>query len=667
MEKEQAKQRIAKLKKEINHYRYQYHVLNKSEISDSALDSLKHELFKLEQEFPKFITSDSPTQRVAGKPLAGFKKVKHEKRMISLEDIFDFEELKEWSDRIKKLAPNKKIDFFSELKIDGFAVSLVYENGIFVQGSTRGSGLIGEDVTLNLKTIDAIPLNITDFAEKNKIKLPKKIELRGEVYMLKKEFDRLNEEQKKKNLPIYANARNLAAGSIRQLDPKFAASRRLSFFAYELVSDLGQQTHEEVHAILRKIGFSTVQYEKLCMTLEECEDFKDKIYKIREKLKYLIDGIVIQVNDSKLREDLGIAGKTPRGMIAYKFPAEQVTTIVKDVQIQVGRTGALTPVAVFEPVPVAGTTVSHATLHNFDEIKRLGIKIFDTVIIQKAGDIIPEVVEVLKKLRTGKEKEIIVPKTCPICGAKVIKKQNEVAIYCSNKKCFAQEMERIIHFASKKAFNIEGLGPKIIEQLINSGLIHDSADIFSMKKGDLEPLERFAEKSAQNIIDSINASRDVEFSRFIYSLGIRHVGEETAFDLANTFKSIKKLKEASLENLLEVKDIGPVVAESIYKWFLEKENKNLIEKLLDKVKIIEPKKIESKFSGKVFVLTGTLENMSRDLAKEKIRSLGGDISESVSKLTDYVVSGKEPGSKFDKAKKLGVKILSEKEFLEMIK
>ncbi|MFN3302004.1 MAG: NAD-dependent DNA ligase LigA, partial [Patescibacteria group bacterium] len=534
--KQEAKKRIEKLRKEIQHHDYLYYVLDKPEISDAAYDSLKRELIELEKQFPEFITPDSPTQRIGGKPLEKFEKVKHKIPMLSLQDAMDEKELMDWEERIKKLlAPSEKLDYFVELKMDGLAVSLIYKNGIFFKGATRGDGFTGEEITQNLKTIKSIPLRLRleelEKFLKKKIKVSE-IEIRGEAFMSKKAFLEVNEEQKKKGEPLFANPRNAAAGSIRQLDPKITASRKLDFYGYQIVTDIGQKTHQEVHQFLKILGFKENPYNKFCQNLNEVIDFHQKISKLREKLPYEIDGIVVTVNDNKIFEKLGVVGKTPRGSIAFKFPGIEATTKVKDIIVQIGRTGKLTPVALLEPVKVGGVTISRATLHNEDEIKRLDVRIGDTVIVQRAGDVIPDIKSVIKNLRTGKEKKFSMPKKCPICGSKVYRKEGEVDYYCSNKNCFATQRRYLYHFVSKKAFDIEHLGPKIIDQLVNEGLIKDAADIFSLTQGDLEPLERFAEKSAQNLVEAIKKAKKIPLTRFIYALGIRHVGEENASLLA---------------------------------------------------------------------------------------------------------------------------------------
>jgi DNA ligase (NAD+) len=688
MTREEAKKRIEKLKEEVNHHRYLYHVLDRQEISDAVLDSLKHELFKLEQQFPEFITADSPTQRVGGEPLPEFKKWPHAAPMLSIEDVFNPGELLDWKNRVQKLLPYEEFDYYTEIKMDGLAVTLVYDNGLLKVGATRGDGKVGEDVTQNLKTIEAIPLKLRAPSEKeidgfiknfgkdglNEKKLrhslktfSDRIEARGEAFMTKKVFEGLNKAQEKAGLPLFANPRNAAAGSIRQLDSKITASRKLDFYGYALVTDLGQTTHEQTHEILKLIGIKVNPLNQYCKNLDEVVKHHNEIREKRPRLLYWTDGIVININKIKTFEKLGVVGKTPRGMIAYKFPPEQATTMVREVIWQVGRTGAITPVAVMDPVFIAGTTVTHSTLHNLDEIERLDLKIGDTVIIEKAGDVIPKVVKVLPKLRTGKEKIITPPEKCPMCGTKLERKPGEVAIYCLNKKCFAQTLRRTKHFVSKKAFNIEGLGHKILERFFDEGLIRDAADLYELRAGDILPLERFAEKSAANIIEAIERSKKIPLAKFLFALGVLHVGEETAIDLANYFGGLEKLRAATLLELQTVPNIGGVVAESIYEWFHDKSNLAFLDQLLKHVSIVKPERMKQVWRGLKFVLTGTFESMTRDEAKEKIRDLGGDAASSVSRETDYVVAGSEPGSKYDKAKKLGVKIINEKEFLEMFK
>ncbi|MFA5995103.1 MAG: NAD-dependent DNA ligase LigA [Patescibacteria group bacterium] len=662
MTKSQAKTRLKQLCKEIEHYRYLYHVLDKQEISEAALDSLKHELTQLENQYPDLITPDSPSQRVGGLPLANFSKVTHAVKMLSLNDIFSFAELQAWEQRLTKLT-NEPLAYYTEIKMDGLAVALEYKQGKFVRGSTRGDGKIGEDVTENLKTIEAIPLQLQgDY--------PEHIEVRGEVYMTKQQFELINKTAEQK----FANPRNVAAGSIRQLDPKVVAARKLSFMAYDCATNLAILNHSAVHEYLQTLGFPSNANNLRCNNLAAVQKHYEQLMKIREKLPYWIDGMVINVDNINIFKQLGVVGKAPRGAVAYKFPAQQTTTIVADIQVQVGRTGALTPVAHLRPVTVAGSTVSRATLHNEDEIKRLDVRIGDTVIIEKAGDIIPDVVQVLPALRPKHSKPYMFPNKCPVCGAAVTRKTGEVAYYCTNPACFAQEQERLYHFVSKKGLDIEGLGPKIIDQLMQAGLVNNFADIFKLTKVVLEPLDRFADKSAANLVQEIQQARNVSLPRLLYALGIRHVGEETAILLANQFTTITALRNNNLEQLQAIPEIGPIVAKSVYDYFHNKKQQAQLDELLKYVQVqsvIGRDRLQSvstnKITGKTFVLTGTLKTMLRDEAKAKIRQAGGKISSSVSKSTDYVVAGEEPGSKYNTAKKLGVKILSEQEFLKLIK
>ena len=670
MTKQEAKQRIEKLKKTINYHRHLYHVLDKQEISDAALDSLKKELFDLEQEHPDLITKDSPTQRVGGEPLKEFKKVRHPVRMLSFNDAFSKDDIKNWLERISKLltpVEKSQIDFYAELKIDGLAIELTYEDGIFVTGSTRGDGTVGEDITQNLKTVEAIPLSLQ--ISNSKFKIPRTLTVRGEVFISKKDFENINKLQKEKGLPLYANPRNIAAGSVRQLDPKITVERHLDSFAYEVVTDLGFTNHEEKHEFLNNLGFKTNQKNRYCKSLEELFYFYDEIGKIRDKLTYEIDGIVVVINNNKIFEKLGVVGKAPRGAIAFKFAQSQATTILEDIKLQIGRTGAITPVAVLRPVQISGITITRATLHNEDEIKRLGLKIGDTVIVARAGDVIPDIIKVLPELRTGKEKEFKMPTICPSCKTKLEKSDTEALYKCPNSKCFARRRRSFYHFVSRAAFNMDGLGPKIIDRLLDEGLVQDPSDLFKLKEGDIDQLERFGEKSAENLINSIAEKKEITLPRFIFSLGIRNVGEETAIDLTNHFHSINNIRKAKLEDLDSILNIGPIVAESIYEWFNDKNNVKFLDKLLESgIKIKSEKSISNnKLSGKSFVLTGGLESMEREIAKEKIRQLGGQVSESVSRKTNFLVAGSDPGLKYDKAQKLGVKILAEKEFIDLIK
>ena len=549
------------------------------------------------------------------------------------------------------------------------AVSLEYESGLFVRGSTRGDGQIGAEATPNLKTIGAIPLRLENQAKTSLgFQGQGRVEVRGEVYIKKKDFEKLNQEQKKLGAPEFANPRNAAAGSIRQLDPKIAGRRKLSFIAWDIVTDLGQRTHAQTHALAERLGFPVARVNERCDSLESLERYYDSIAKKRDKLPFNIDGTVIVINDIATCKKLGAVGKAPRGAVAWKFPAEQAATLVRDIIVQVGRTGALTPVAVLEPVSVAGTTVARATLHNEDEIKRLDVRVGDTAVIQKAGDIIPDVVEVLARLRTGKEKVFKMPAKCPVCFGETKRQEGEAAHYCVNKDCPAKHREGLYHFVSKKAFNIDGLGPKILDQLLDAGLIKDAADIFTLKQADLQELPRFDIKSAENIIKAMATARTISLARFVFALGIRHAGEETALALAGYFGSLEKIAAAGLEELRRIPDVGEKVGESIVVYFKDNKNLKFIERLrTNGVQVQKAKRASSnKLVGKSFVFTGSLETMTRDEAKEKARLNGADVSSSVSKNTDYVVTGAEAGSKLDKAKKLGVKVISEEEFLKLL-
>ncbi len=673
MNKKDAQKRIEKLRETINHHRYLYHVLNKEEISSSVLDSLKKELYDLESRYPHLITPDSPTQRVEGKPLEEFNKIKHYRPMLSFQDAFSEEDMHDFEKRIKRIVPEEEIDYFCELKIDGLAIELVYRDDVLISGSTRGDGMIGEDVTQNIKTIEAIPLKL--YSSKDK-KTKRDLVVRGEVFISKKEFERLNKERKKEKLPLYANPRNIAAGSIRQLDPQIPRNRKLDFFSYDLVSNVkegevvnpfGAKTHKEKHLFLRDIGFKTVDREEYCKNLKEAFSFYKEIEKERDSYSYQIDGIAVFVNENRIFEKLGVAGKAPRGGIAYKFELEQATTIIEDVHFQVGRTGEITPVAILKPVLLGGVTVSRATLHNEDEIKNLGIKIKDTVVVGRAGDVIPRVVKVLTELRTGKEKKIAFPSKCPLCESNLVRPKGEARWYCRSKKCKGTRKEKLYHFVSKKGFDIEGLGRKLIDKLLEEKIISDQADIFLIKEGDLMPLERFAEKSVKNILEAIDNKKRVPLSKFLQAISIPFVGETAARELSYNFKSLEKLKEAEEEDIMQIYDIGPRTAKSLYNFFRDKKNIELIEKLKGAGVLIEKEKRSEKLKNKVFVITGTLENLKREDAEEKISYAGGRASSSVSKNTDFLLAGKNPGSKFKKAKELGIKIIDEKEFLNLLK
>jgi len=693
VDKKKALVRIGALKKAINRHRYLYHVLDKEEISEGALDSLKKELFDLEQQFPDLVTSDSPTQRVGGKPLAEFGKVPHPTRMNSLNDAFSEADLRVWYDRLLRYLDatgytlqDTRPSFYCDLKMDGLAVELRYEDRVFTQGSTRGDGMVGEDITNNLRTIEAIPLKLSDFSRE----VPKTVYVRGETYLTKKEFARINKEQERAEGKLYANPRNVAAGSIRQLDPSITASRKLDFFAYgspavALAKEVAPKTHAEEYAMLRDFGFKTNPHGKVVKTLEEVIAFHGEWEKRRDELPYEIDGVVISINENGIFNKAGVIGKAPRAGIAFKFAAMEATTIVEDIQIQVGRTGVLTPVAHLRAVPVGGVIVKHATLHNADEIERLGLLIGDTVIVSRAGDVIPKITKVLPELRSGSEKKFAMPKRCPFDDSEVIR--DGVFYRCPNPQCGARHREQLYHFVGRGAFNIDGLGPKIIDRFLDEGLITDAADLFSLETKEIEVLPRFGGKSAKNIVDELALKKaTIPLSKFIYSLGILHVGEETALALAKALSPFSKgstaepggiyspgdvlnaLEKFTVESLQSIPDIGPKVSASIYEWFRDKHNVALLVKLADAGIVFgkETFAMGGKFTGMTFVLTGTMVAMSRDEAKEKIRLLGGDTSESVSKKTTYVVAGVEAGSKKEKAERLGVRILDEQEFLKLL-
>jgi len=666
MNKNEIKNRIKKLRDEISLLQVKYHEEDNSNVSDEIYDSLVRELRDLENKHPDLkIESNSPLERIGGKPLESFKKIKHEIRMTSLNDVFSDEEVYDWEKRIKKIL-NKDFSYFCELKLDGLSASLVYEKGIFTRGATRGDGFIGEDITENLKMINTIPLKLIPPYDDY-------MEIRGEVVMRKSVLVNLNKEQEKLGKPTFANTRNAAAGSIRQLDSSVVKSRNLDFFAWDIAKMSSSfLNHSEEHQMLRSMGFQVSKYEKKTKNIKDIFGFIEDIGKKRDSLPYGTDGMVISVDELEYHDILGVVGKAPRYMVAYKYKAERATTIVTDITVNIGRTGAVTPLAHFTPTLVAGSTVSKATLHNMDQIDRLDIRIGDTVVIQKAGDVIPEVVEVLLTMRTGKEKKFKMPEFCPVCNSKIERKetQNEqstasVAFYCINKNCPARNRRGMQHFVN--IFEIYTIGPKILDRLKDEGLISDVADLFTLEKSDLSGLERFGEKSAENIISSVDSHKRVLLWRFIYALGIIHIGEQTSRDLANKFESLDNLIKASKEEINSIENIGPAVSESIFEFFRDKSNLVLIDKLLKNgVSIYHEKIKRGVLFGKTFVLTGTLSEMSREEAKKKIIENGGSVSSSVSSKTSYVLAGENPGSKYSNAQKNGIKIISEKDFLNMI-
>ncbi|MFH1859329.1 MAG: NAD-dependent DNA ligase LigA [Patescibacteria group bacterium] len=678
-----AESRAEKLRILINKHRYLYHVLDKQEISDEALDSLKYELAEIEKKYPELITQDSPTQRVAGEPLPEFQKIQHRIPQWSFNDIFSEDEVLEFDARIKRMLAKKYIGsetsnpsnqdslsnisptYICELKIDGLKIVLTYEKGLLKTAATRGDGKIGEDVTLNVRTIESIPLRLTQDID---------VIVEGEIWLSKSEFERINKERAKNKEALFANPRNVAAGSIRQLNPKIVAERNLDNFIYDVASasiPIPNTQYEELQ-LAQKLGFKVNKHIKHCNTAEEIIRFWNVWRACANKEDYWIDGIVIKVNERKYQEKLGFTGKAPRFAVAFKFPAEQVTTIVRDIVLQVGRTGVLTPVAHLEPVRVAGSVVSRATLHNEDEIKRLDIRIGDTIILQKAGDIIPDVVAVLKEMRTGTEKKFHFPKYVADCEGPIERIPGETAYRCVNKNSFVQKRRKFYHFVSKHAFDIEGLGPKVIDALLENQLIAGFDDIFTLKKGDILPLERFAEKSVDNLLEAIEKSKKISLSRLIIAFCIDHVGEETAILLAEKFQTLSAVQQANREVFENVPGIGGVVADSIYKYFREKSHQVLVAKLLKHIEIL-PHSVTNnniaqnqKIAGKIFVLTGTLKSFTRDEIKNFIRDRGGKISETVSVKTNFVVAGGNTGSKYSSARKLGIPIINEQKLLQML-
>jgi len=666
-----AGQRAAKLRELINDYRYQYHVLNRSTMSEAAADSLKHELSGIEAKYPELITPDSPTQRVAGEPLPGFAQVRHSSRMLSLNDVFDESELQAWLNRITKLLSSPtKLEYFVDLKMDGLAAALVYEDGILTRGITRGDGFVGEDVTANVRTIESVPLKLRS-SKKYAGFLKGRSEIRGEIVMYKADFEKLNEQRVKKDLPRFANPRNLAAGTMRQLDPKLVVARPLQFHAYDLLREQKEEVpnYEFAYAALRDLGLIANSVAAKTKSTKEILKLAAKWKDKRKELPFNTDGLVVKVNDQEVYDKLGVVGKAPRGAVAYKYPAEQATTKVKDIFVSIGRTGAATPVAILEAVVVAGSTVQMATLHNEGEVKRKDIRIGDTVIIQKAGDVIPEVVRPLPELRDGSEKPFKMPTHCPDCGTKLVKtKETEAVWRCPNDACPSRTWKRIGHFASKTALDIEGLGEKNVIALINAGLIKDPADLYILKKEDVLKLDRFADISAEKLVKAIQDKKHPELPRFIYALGIRQVGVQTAIDLATHFKLLNKLSNSTIDELSEVEGVGEVVAESIVEWFSRPVNQKLLAKF-EKLGL-RPQSAASTsgpLKGKHFVITGSLALMGREEAAERIRHLGGTFQSAVSQETDYLVVGANVGEgKLKKARELGVDQISEKELIRLL-
>ncbi|MFB6225930.1 MAG: NAD-dependent DNA ligase LigA [Candidatus Paceibacteria bacterium] len=671
MANKETKQKVKKLREQIRDLRHRYHVENDPEVTDAMYEGLMDELKQIEQEHPELVTDDSPTQRVAGEPADEFDKVEHLVEQHSFNDAFDKQDMLDWEERMMKRLEKElgerpdDMNYTAELKIDGIHLVLTYEDGKLKTGATRGDGEVGEDITQNVKTIRSIPLRIE---EKDTIVVE------GEAWMSEDTLEEINKRRKKEDKAEFANPRNAAAGTLRQLDPKVVDRRNLSFTAYDITYGPIPETQKQELDKLEELGFPTEDDWEVCDSIEEVMEVYNK-WVDREKTgkPFWIDGVVVKVNQKKYQDILGYVGKGPRWAIALKFPAEQGTTEIKDVYWQVGRTGRLTPVAHLESVELAGTTVTHATLHNYDEINELGVRVGDQVVVEKAGDIIPQVVKVLEKMRDGDEKEIEQPSECPICGSEVEREELETEeesadLFCTNPDCYAKELESIKHFVSQDAFDIEGLGEKIVKQLLDEGLIKDAADIFTLKRGDLEPLERFAEKAADNLVTAIEESKEISLPRFLYALGIEHVGDETAYILSEQFGDLENIMEADREELEQIDDIGPRVSESIMRYFDNEKNIELIEELKQNgVKIQEfQTDTTDELDGEVFVFTGALDDFTRDEAQREVRERGGNPASSVSSNTDYVVVGENPGSKYKQAKELGVEVLDEQEFKNLL-
>ncbi|MBP6972308.1 MAG: NAD-dependent DNA ligase LigA [Syntrophorhabdus sp.] len=666
MEKKEIKERIEKLKGQLEYHNYRYYVLDDPVVSDTEYDRLMTELVALEEDHPEFLSPNSPTQRVGAKPLAEFETVTHTIPMLSLQNAMELDEVAEFDRRIKKLLRINDVDYVMEVKIDGLAVELVYLNGEFTTGSTRGDGFTGEDITQNLRTIKSIPMRLL---RDHDIPIPDRLEVRGEVYMGKNEFKELNKERELQGDPLFANPRNAGAGSVRQLDPRITAGRKLNIFCYAPGEILGVTltTHYHFLDYLKKWGFRVNPLTKLCHNLDELISHYNYIQNMRDRIPYEIDGTVIKVNRFDYQVLLGNVSRSPRWAIAFKFQAHEETTIIEDIIVGVGRTGALTPVAVLKPVMVSGVEVKRATLHNEDEIVRKDILIGDTVIVSRAGDVIPEVVKVIKEKRTGQERPFTMPEECPVCGEKVVRQPGEAIRRCVNINCPAQIKGSIEHFASKRAMDIDGLGEKLVEQLVDKKAINDVSDLYYLEKNDLLQLERMADKSAQNLLDAISTSKKPSFQRFIYALGIRNVGEHISGLLADKLNSIEDLYTLDEDTLMAIPEIGPEVANSITSFFQDDKNRKTISRMLDAGVVIEYKKEGRKpLLGLTFVFTGALKNMGREEARKKVESLGGKTVSSVSKKIDYVVLGEEAGSKVDKARSLDLKIISEEEFLSLI-
>ncbi len=662
--------KIEKLRDEIRRHEELYYVQDNPEISDREYDELVERLQQLEAEHPELITPDSPTQRVGGRPAEGFPEVLHLRPMLSLDNSYNIDELRAFDERCRRLSDGRELDYVAELKIDGLSLSLHYEKSILTRAVTRGDGRRGEDVTQNARTIRSIPLSLRKTGEG----IGNVLEVRGEAFIPRNVFEQINAEREEEGEPKFANARNAAAGTIRQLDSRIVASRRLDMFAYDLIALERKPfaTHWQALNWLEKAGLRVNPHRALCQSIDKVIDFANEMEGRRDELGYEIDGLVVKVNSTALHEEFGSTQKAPRWAIAYKYPARQATTRVLSIHVQVGRTGALTPVATLEPVFLAGTTVSRATLHNEDEIKRLGVRIGDWVQIEKSGDIIPKVLQVVTSRRTGEEKRFRMPKECPVCGGAISRPEGEVVSRCVAADCAAQLKGSLLHFASRRAMRIEGLGDVLADQLVEKGLIKDVGDLYKLTWEDLANLPRMAKKSASNLSKQIEASKSRDLSNLVYALGIRHVGERTAALLSNHFGSLECLRKATVEELDEVPEIGLTVAQSVRDWFEDEGNADLTERLSTagvrtEIERHKARAVDEKFAGKLFVLTGKLDGLTRDEARALIEAKGGRVTSSVSKKTDFVVAGEEAGSKLDKAQELGVLVINEADFVKMLK
>jgi len=660
--REQAAARIKDLRDEIKYHEKKYYVDNEPQISDYEFDRLVKELGRLEGGFPELVTPESPTQRIGEKPVEGFPTVRHKLPMLSMDNVYSVEELEEFDQRVRKLLPGRQIEYVAELKIDGLGISILYRGGKYVQAVTRGDGVQGDDVTANVKTIKSLPLVIPDARE---------VEVRGEIYLPFESFQKINREREAKEEALFANPRNAASGSIRLLDSKEVASRKLDVFLYSIHIEGAELASQwENLQTIKKLGFKINAHSRLCRTLGEVVDFWGEWTEKRDSLDYDADGVVIKVNSTGQRQALGVTSKFPRWAISFKFPARQATTRLNGIVVQVGRTGALTPVAELEPVRLSGITISRATLHNEDEIKRKDIRIGDYVLIERSGDVIPKIVSPMKERRTGREKIFVMPTRCPVCHSEAFRPEGEAIARCTNPSCPAKLRESLLHFAARRAMTIEGLGEALVDQLLEKKLVRSIPDIYALKYDDLVDLERMGPKSSENLLDEIQKSKSNDIARLIFALGIRHVGERLAQMLAAHFRGIDMLAAAGVEELTAVEDVGPVVAESIAFFFKQPENRDLLRKLKAAGLNFAAKKGEAKgdqpLAGKTFVLTGGLDRFSRDEAKDAIERRGGTVTDSISKKTTYLVVGKEPGSKLAKAQKLGITILNEKEFSKLI-